>query len=86
MLDGVSRGVPGRTRTLDPLLRRQLLYPTELLAQNFNFAGRKAFWLFCLEQYTTGNGAKQPKMTLQSYYEPSVHSLRSYAVDEVSCK
>ena len=23
-------GAPGRTRTYDPLLRRQLLYPTEL--------------------------------------------------------
>ena len=27
---GNLRGVPGETRTHDPLLRRQLLYPTEL--------------------------------------------------------
>ena len=26
-------GAPGETRTPDPLLRRQLLYPTELLAR-----------------------------------------------------
>ena len=27
-------GAPGKTRTPDPLLRRQLLYPTELQAHN----------------------------------------------------
>ena len=28
-----NKGTPGRTRTCDPLLRRQVLYPTELRAQ-----------------------------------------------------
>ena len=29
-----NEGTPGRTRTCDPLLRRQVLYPTELRAHN----------------------------------------------------
>ena len=31
--DKQTNGVPGATRTRDPLLRRQLLYPTELQGQ-----------------------------------------------------
>ena len=34
LLRGVRAGVPGGTRTPDLLLRRQLLYPAELLAHN----------------------------------------------------
>ena len=32
-LKAVEHGVPSRTRTCDRLLRRQMLYPTELWAQ-----------------------------------------------------
>jgi hypothetical protein len=32
----ILNGAPGENRTHDPLLRRQLLYPTELRAQPFN--------------------------------------------------
>jgi hypothetical protein len=33
MFDRKKDGVPGATRTLDQLLRRQMLYPTELQGQ-----------------------------------------------------
>jgi hypothetical protein len=33
-----GNGAPGENRTHDPLLRRQLLYPTELRAQLSHFA------------------------------------------------
>ncbi len=33
-----NSGAPGETRTPDPLLRRQLLYPTELLARETSAA------------------------------------------------
>ena len=34
----LKNGVPGATRTLDPLLRRQPLYPTELQGQVANYS------------------------------------------------
>ncbi len=36
-------GAPGADRTRDPLLRRQLLYPTELRAQYLNADPAEAF-------------------------------------------
>ena len=40
---GLEGGAPGETRTPDPLLRRQLLYPTELLARMENNIGETGF-------------------------------------------
>ncbi len=37
---GKFRGAPGRDRTPDPLLRRQLLYPTELPGRKARLAAR----------------------------------------------
>src|SRR5690348_11749150 len=37
----VDLGAPGRIRTRDPLLRRQLLYPTELQAPTDDCAGSR---------------------------------------------
>src|SRR5713101_7649539 len=45
---GVSKGVggaPGETRTPDPLLRRQTLYPTELRAHGFELIQFTAFFV-----------------------------------------
>src|SRR5262249_18908976 len=39
---GVLPGAPGRIRTRDPLLRRQLLYPAELQAPNDDCAGYRS--------------------------------------------
>ena len=36
----INYGVPGRIRTYDPLLRRQMLYPTELRALIKKWSGR----------------------------------------------
>ena len=38
---GNSNGPPGEARTHDPLLRRQMLYPTELRADTFFWSGRR---------------------------------------------
>ena len=39
------RGAPGRTRTCDRLLRRQLLSPTELRGLRWSSVGACRFWL-----------------------------------------
>jgi hypothetical protein len=47
VLDGVSFGVPGRSRTHDLLIRSQTLYPTELLAHDWYHQSIPNQLLYC---------------------------------------
>jgi hypothetical protein len=62
-----NSGVPGAIRTLDPLLRRQLLYPTELQAQSWEKSRQRQ-----IEYNTTAFAVKVFQAPSEPFHPPFV--------------